>query len=804
MRLIEWFSEICNRSIEISYVIATVFLLRFLFGKLKLPKKYSYYLWGIPLIRLICPVSFSSIFSLFNVVWRVPAVRIQSNGYIPFQMQEPLNITGAGSGSTASIMQAVSEAPDHTGYFRILLIAYVWIIGILVFGLYSIFSFVRMGKMVKTAVRREGNVYECDHIGSPFVFGVVFPKIYIPFRMEESELRYIVMHERFHIKRKDHIVKLIFFFTAAVYWFHPLVWLAFCCMVRDMEMSCDERIHVELGEYIKEKYSMSLLAFATNHRMNLAGPLAFGETSTKKRVRNVLNFQKPKTWIAIAGVLLTAAAAVVCLTNRKEDVTQAPNQTEAARKENIMDENRENRVEKLASVKRGEKKVSSESSKSVHAFLTKWAEAFCDRDVDTIVSFSSDIVKESLEENEMLSKDQDGYTFGWSSPWPVGEGGYRILEEDEKRAEILYYAWTSDPHLTVWRESLEFRETGEGYQVSGDSIEELQEISSLDEFFKAYPGGVISNTMMDYEANGLGEFLNQNAEGQKESAYYGGFFTPEWSVRNLLNLSQDEALVSVEYMEDTSSVSIQFLREGAMISVGVIQPYGENGIWIPASYSGSSNLLAENEEEGIFIYGLISEEGNRDKIKMIIGEEENDFDCDWGYVGHWNKVEVYEKTEDGLPKVFAFTMLFENTGTSEIWRMFMVNRNDSGSYDLAEFMPKDYMAQARDMVEFVIDGEGVVKIWGNGKALEKETIPPESGSSVKAVLLDNLVFMNADESGLTMSLAVGYQENGKTVGIASHPLVFKVEYSERSEFVLKDVKSDADRFVKPWPALSEE
>lgn len=769
MRLMELFTGICNRGMAVSYVVPVVFVLRFVFERMKLPKKYSYYLWAIPLIRLICPVSFSSVFSLFNVVKHVPTVRVPDIGYVPFQMQEP--ISAAGTGNTASTAHMASAVPGSSPLF---LLMCIWAAGIVVFCLHSILSYIRIRRTVRTAVLLDKNIYECSNVSSPFVMGIFSPRIYIPFRMQEEELSYILRHEQFHIKRKDHIVKLFFFAVTVVYWFQPLVWLAFFCMGRDMEMSCDEKILVEMGDEIKEDYSMSLLSFASNRRMRFVGPLAFGETDTRRRIRNVLNFRQPKTWLVLIGVIIILAAAVVCLTSQKENQVQAASLSEGTLSENMA---------------------------GVHGFVAKWARAFCGRDGNTILELMTDEGKKALEEDGMLFEEEGDYMFGFSSPWPIEDRDYyRILGSNESSAEILYYAWTSDPHLTVWRESLTLQMTEDGYKVSDNLMETFDQISSPDEFFRAYPGGVISGTMMDYEANGLGEILNQNAKEETAHEFYKGLLDPERSARFLLNLALDDDLVSVEFQEDTQSVQIKFSRQNTMIGVSMLQPYGEDGIWIPASCNSSDNLLAENQEEGIRVYGLLSEDGKKNQIKFDIGKEEAVFDCDWDYTGHANKLKVYERAEDKTPRVFAFTMLYQNTGTSEVWRMFVVSRDDAGGFNMTEFLPEDYMAQARSMIELSIDEGSVLRIWGNGKALARESVPTDVGDNARAALLDNLVFMDADEEGLKMMLAVGYQKDGEVVATAKHPVVFQVGYERfrAPAFTLEDADVQADLNVKMW------
>ncbi len=322
-----------NMSITASYVIVAVMLARVLMGRL--PKKYSYWLWTIVGVRLVCPVSVSSVFSIFNLgKFKGNVTTSGQMTYVPDNigiMAKPeVNV---GVTSANAVINQVLPAPQMETVTSInpmqvwlFVGAWVWIIGIAIILICGIVSYIKARKMVSKAVIYSGNrhgvpekikIYECDNIGSPFVLGVIVPKIYVPFRMSETELNYILQHEFYHVRRKDHLIKLLAFVLAAVYWFNPLVWVAHFLFNRDMEMSCDENVLSKLGGAVKKDYSSLLLAFAINRRIGF-GVLAFGEGDISKRVKNVLNFKNPKLWMGIAGIVLVIVLAVCCLTNAKE------------------------------------------------------------------------------------------------------------------------------------------------------------------------------------------------------------------------------------------------------------------------------------------------------------------------------------------------------------------------------------------------------------------------------------------------------------------------------------------------------
>ncbi|QHQ60402.1 hypothetical protein Ana3638_06125 [Anaerocolumna sedimenticola] len=182
----------------------------------------------------------------------------------------------------------------------------------------SIVSFIRLKGRMATAIRLKGNVYESDKIRSPFILGFVKPKIYIPFGLTGQEQIYILKHEAYHLKRKDHLMKALSFYVMVLHWFNPLVWLAFTRMTKDMEMSCDEKVLTETGTGIIHEYSASLLSFAANRRFPAANPLAFGESGIRERINNVLHFSKPKKWIILLATFLCITTVATCAANPEE------------------------------------------------------------------------------------------------------------------------------------------------------------------------------------------------------------------------------------------------------------------------------------------------------------------------------------------------------------------------------------------------------------------------------------------------------------------------------------------------------
>ena len=201
------------------------------------------------------------------------------------------------------------------------IVPYVWIAGTGSMILYSIVQYIRLRRKLVGAVAYTGNVYRADYIDTPFVMGIFAPKIYLPSNIPTQEQKYIIAHERHHIRRCDHIIKLLAYCALCIHWFNPLAWAAFILAGKDMEMSCDEAVIREMGPQIRADYSASLLRLATHKKMIAGMPLAFGEGNTKGRIMNMAKWKKPKLWVSMICVLLCAAVLVACAVNPQKSDT---------------------------------------------------------------------------------------------------------------------------------------------------------------------------------------------------------------------------------------------------------------------------------------------------------------------------------------------------------------------------------------------------------------------------------------------------------------------------------------------------
>ena len=307
------FATVLNLSATGSIVILAVLAARLLLRGV--PKKWSYLLWSVAGFRLACPVSFGAVFSAFAFL-RERTFLQERDGQISTLELLPLPVGGGsapagGADWTAPPVPAASPAalPDP-----VTIAAWVWLAGMAVLLLYGAVSYARTRRALGTSFRVEGNLWQSEAVRSPFILGLFRPRIYIPLGLDGEELRYVLAHERFHLRHGDHLVRLFAFLLLAVHWFNPLCWLGYALCGRDMEMRCDEAVlYSENG--IRKAYSRTLLSFAEGRRFPRPSPLAFGEASVRSRIQNALRWKRPKVWATALAAALCVAVIAACGAN---------------------------------------------------------------------------------------------------------------------------------------------------------------------------------------------------------------------------------------------------------------------------------------------------------------------------------------------------------------------------------------------------------------------------------------------------------------------------------------------------------
>ena len=314
------FLKLLNLSISASWLVLAVLVLR-LVSK-RSPKWTNVLLWGIVALRLVLPFSVESALSL------IPSAETVSPAAVQFAPAPTITsgvsvIDNAVNPSLSEHFAATPEASVNPLYVWTEIAGRVWLIGLAAMLLYALVSYLRLRRRVNVSLRVQENIYLCDAISSPFILGVVKPRIYLPSTLDEVQQRNVLAHEHAHLARHDHWWKPLGFALLAVYWFNPVLWLAYALLCRDIELACDERVIRDMDETAIKTYSTVLLACSVPRKAVAACPLAFGEVGVKERVRNALHYKKPAFWIVAASVIVCIVVAVCFLTNPPTDTDAA-------------------------------------------------------------------------------------------------------------------------------------------------------------------------------------------------------------------------------------------------------------------------------------------------------------------------------------------------------------------------------------------------------------------------------------------------------------------------------------------------
>ena len=307
----ELFLKIVNMSISASWVVIAVLTLRFCLKKA--PKWVSVLLWGIVAVRMVFPFSIESVLSLIPSAETIsPTIMMEQTPSVQTgvpALNHVINPVISGSftpvpGASANPLQI--WIPVLTG---------IWLFGIAALFLYSAVSYWRLRRKVCEAVILRGNIYQSENVCSPFVLGIIKPKIYLPYHMDSRKMDHVIAHEQTHIRRKDHWWKPLGFLLLTIHWFNPLMWFSYVLLCRDIELACDEKVIGEMGNEQRADYTQALVTCSVGRRVIAACPLAFGEIGVKERVKSVMNYKKPTFWIVLASVIVCAVIAVCFLTN---------------------------------------------------------------------------------------------------------------------------------------------------------------------------------------------------------------------------------------------------------------------------------------------------------------------------------------------------------------------------------------------------------------------------------------------------------------------------------------------------------
>ena len=314
------FLKLLNLSISASWLVLVVLALRLVLKRA--PKWVNVLLWGMVALRLMLPFSIESALSL------IPSAETLSSEVVRFDPAPTITsgVTIIDNAVNPSLSESFAAAPlasVNLLYVWTYLAGWVWLIGLAAMLAYALVSYLRLRRRVSASIPLRENIYVCDEVPSPFILGIVRPRIYLPSALDEAQRGSVLSHERAHLARRDHWWKPLGYALLAVYWFNPLLWLAYTLLCRDIELACDERVLRGMDAGQVKDYSSALLACSVPRRMLAACPLAFGEVGVGARVKNALRYKKPAFWAVAASVAVCVVVAVCFLTNPRTDTDAA-------------------------------------------------------------------------------------------------------------------------------------------------------------------------------------------------------------------------------------------------------------------------------------------------------------------------------------------------------------------------------------------------------------------------------------------------------------------------------------------------
>ncbi len=305
------FLHLVNMSITAGWIALAVMILRLVIKKA--PKWITVLLWGLVGLRLILPFSFESVLSLIPSAETIPSDIIYA--------KEPAINSGIDViNNVVNPYISESLAPqigESVNPVQVLLFiaSIIWLCGIGAMLLYTLISYIRLRNKVSVSIPLRDNIYLCDNINTPFILGTIKPKIYLPSDIHSENADFVIAHEQAHIKRKDHLIKPLGFLLLTIYWFNPVLWIAYVLLCRDIELACDEKVLKSYGVEIKKAYSSSLLECSVPRKSIAACPLAFGEVGVKQRIKTVLNYKRPAFWVTIIAIILCAVLSICFISN---------------------------------------------------------------------------------------------------------------------------------------------------------------------------------------------------------------------------------------------------------------------------------------------------------------------------------------------------------------------------------------------------------------------------------------------------------------------------------------------------------
>ena len=429
----ELFTGILNISISAGILIIVCTLVRLIFRRM--PKFVRCLMWLLVAVRLAIPFAIESPLSLlpareYVTVSSNDNADVVGNAYNNTELTDKVD---AQEGAELAENVATENTAETNNIDVMYVLSIVWLFGVIAVLIYALVSYIRLRRLVDDAVLLKDNIYQSERAGTAFILGVVRPRIYVPYGLSLNELYMSISHEKAHISRRDHLVKPLGFIIAAVYWFNPLVWLAYILLCRDIELACDEKVIKKIGYDKKKDYSQALLNLSIPKKYISACPVAFGEVGINERIKNVLTMKKGKKIIIAVAVAICAVLAICFLTYPKKIKNNSGDVAEVQASEETAEEIEEATTEETT--------TETNSSENV-------VECFPVIGSGTITrQFSEDhqSVDIAAEEGTAIVSVYDGTVEEVGSN---EEEGYYIIIKNEKGCTVKYSHLKDEPNVS--------------------------------------------------------------------------------------------------------------------------------------------------------------------------------------------------------------------------------------------------------------------------------------------------------------------------------------------------------------------
>lgn len=415
------FINLFNMSITASWFILAILLFRLIFKKA--PKWIVCILWCLVGVRLICPFSIESRFSFLpkensvSDIYVHESYRENDNSDVVLEHDEDIVTykTNSSSKTQATINKVAGNNHVTKHYKRIdfSICSYIWVIGLGLFSMYGIIMYIKLKLSLKDAVRYDRKIYQTEGIDTAFVIGILNPIIYIPYGLGGEQLNCVIKHEQAHISRRDHLIKPIGYILLFVYWFNPIIWLAYIMFCHDIELACDEKVIREMGYDKKKLYTQTILDCSSKRKKIVASPVAFAEIGVKERVVEILKIKKAKKSIVVVSLVVCGIVALGFMTS--------PLRTNA--NENNFSEPVYETTEEITT-----EEVTTQDVETEKQSTTETSEDETNKESDVLNPSNSDNDdKEPKDDRIDDSKSVDSYydqtINGGTFAWPVSTGG---------------------------------------------------------------------------------------------------------------------------------------------------------------------------------------------------------------------------------------------------------------------------------------------------------------------------------------------------------------------------------------------